>query len=76
MFYFEAEDWDLIFLERSDAIIKYIGTGAFDDVGDYSTVDYIYVCMDALSYPALLLQLRTFGFETTDASVNFFETVN
>lgn len=53
-----------------------MGVGDFSDVGDTDTVDYIYVCMDAFSYPALLEQLRTFGLETTDASVSFFETLN
>ena len=72
-FYFENdEDFNLLFPEREDAILKYVKTGEFDS----SPVDYVYLCIDPFSFPALVEQLRAFGAETSDSAISFAEALN
>jgi hypothetical protein len=72
-FYFKkAADVNLLFPERPNAILKYVKTGEFDS----SPVDFIYLCVDPFSLPALFEEARAFGSDTSDGALNFFEALN
>jgi len=72
-FYFEnADDFELLFSERTDAVLKYVKTGAYEG----SPVDYIYLCVDPFSLPAILEQARAFNAETSDSILNIYDSLN